>query len=438
MSEALLALGLLFTTATQLRFAAVPVGPGEVALVVWIVLSVGKSLMTPTWSSPPAASVLLTFWALLALALSVGMICALATGEDFEPDLVLHDALAYVLIGVVTCLCAATPVRLRRVCWMLLSGGALSLSLQLLQGFGLIHFPGVDPWYWDRLRGWSDNPNQLAIICLVLALLGWYLADTAGSFSARLAAILMLVPALVAGRMSQSDTWLVALSAALTVWLAIKVLSWMRSQRPLRVATARLLVFAVPVMVLALVPLIATEAAGVRAFVMGFAKNGGAEAADETNLRLSLWSQALRRGVKSGMLGLGPGPHLEIPATIVAGRASSAQPASLWHPSQNGTANYEAHDTLLDVFTQGGLLAVASLGWVLLRAMRCVYRVKAAGLVSLLAGVTVFMMTGDVVRQPVFWFVVVLCLTAAQSRSRMSDRSCGLYSATPQPTRKVV
>ena len=49
-------------------------------------------------------------------------------------------------------------------------------------------------------------------------------------------------------------------------------------------------------------------------------KNGGKEAAQETDLRLQLWQEAVDRGLEAGMLGLGPGPHLPISVPIVAAR----------------------------------------------------------------------------------------------------------------------
>jgi O-Antigen ligase len=413
--DAILALGLLFTTASQLRLPDVPLGPGELCLIVWIA-AVGFRILMPgaRWSAG-AISGLVAFWVVLALALSIGMVTAVATAEEFDSGLVLHDVAAYTLIAVTSSLCAATPLRMRRVCWLLVSSGAVSLSLQFANGIGLIRVPGMDPWFWERFRGWSDNPNQLSIICLILVLLGWHLGDTAARLRARLAAMLLMVPPLIVGRMSQSDTFTIAVAAALPVWIAVKLIVYMnddRSKSSVRSSLARLGLGAAPVLLLCLAPLVLTQAAGIEAFVKEFAKEGGAVAGDEANLRLQLWQEAMERGVESGMLGLGPGPHLQMPPAIVADHASTAAPGNVWHPTQNGTANYEAHSTLLDLFTQGGVLAVASLLWLLVRAMRRAFRARAAGLVSLLAGVVIFMMTGNVFRQPVFWFAVVLCLTA--------------------------
>jgi hypothetical protein len=416
MMDGILALGLLFTTATQFRLPGMPVGPGELALLVWIAGMAFRTLGSGEPFLTRAVSALLAFWGAFALALSLGMITAMASREVFEPDLVLHDAMAYGLIAVVSCLCATTPSRLRRVSWLLVTGSAVSLSLQYINGMGLVRIPGIDPWYWERFRGWSDNPNQLSFLCLMMVLVAWHLADTAATLTARLVAVLLMIPALMAGRMSQSDTFMLALAGALPVWIAAKLIVWAQNDRPglsLRGSIAQLLVVSVPILLLCVAPLVLPSAEAAKGFVIGFAKNSGAQAADEANLRMTLWRQAIERGIESGMLGLGPGPHLEIPPAIVAGRVGEGtQPTNLDHPSQNGTANYEAHNTVLDVFTQGGLLAVTSVVWLLLRAAKCVYRAQSAGLVALVAGAAICMMTGNIVRQPILWFALALCLTA--------------------------
>jgi len=419
MMEFILALALVFTAATQFRLPGIPIGPGELGLVVWIVGFFLKTVVFGTQPVSRAVPALLSFWVAFALALSIGMMTAMATREAFDPELVVHDAIAYVLVAVLSCLCAATPMRLRRVSWFVLIGGAVSLSLQLANGFGIFRVPGIDPWFWERFRGWSDNPNQLAILCLIIALTALYLAETATNLIGRLAAILLLIPSLVAGRLSQSDAFMLAMCTAVPVWIVVKLIVWLNDKRPglsLRASFAQLMLMAAPALILCCAPLLLSNAQEVRGLVMGLAKNNGAQAAAEADLRITLWHQAIERGIESGMLGLGPGPHLHIPPSIVAGRASTGkQPLNLAHPDQNGTMNYEAHNTVLDVFTQGGLLAVASFIWIMIRATSRAYRSRSAGLVALIMGAAIFLMTGNIVRQPIFWFAVVLCLTARDS-----------------------
>jgi hypothetical protein len=215
----------------------------------------------------------------------------------------------------------------------LVISGAASLSLQYANGIGLFGVPGIDPWFWERFRGWSSNPNQLAILCLIIVLVAFYLADAATSVGTRLAAMLLMIPPRIVGRMSRSDAFMLALAVALAVWFAVKLIVWLHDDRlglSLRASFARLALLAAPVLLLCLAPLVVSRAEEIKGFAMGFAKHEGAEAADEANLRLTLWRQAIGRGIDSGMMGLGPGPHLQIPLSIVAGRASMGTQPATW------------------------------------------------------------------------------------------------------------
>jgi O-antigen ligase len=112
------------------------------------------------------------------------------------------------------------------------------------------------------------------------------------------------------------------------------------------------------------------------------------------------------------MLGLGPGPHLQIPDSLVAARKGEIQPRFVNSPPANGTPDFEAHNTLVDLFTQGGLIAVLSFAWILAAAFFNSYKARLAGLTTLLCGVSVFGLASLIVRQPLFWFTIALCLVS--------------------------
>ena len=44
-ADVLLALGLLLTTASQLRIPGSPIGPGELLLLFWLLISIGRGLL---------------------------------------------------------------------------------------------------------------------------------------------------------------------------------------------------------------------------------------------------------------------------------------------------------------------------------------------------------------------------------------------------------
>lgn len=410
-----MAVGLLLTTATQLRLPHLPIGPGELCLVLWITLALAIELSryTPLTS---AFRRLLTFWALFALALSVGTLTGMVIGDQHDPSLFWHDVLAYPLVAVFCCLTVVEPGagrRLRRAAEAFAVLGALCLLLQLAAGWGFVAVPMIEPWFGDRFRGWSNNPNQLAFLSVVLVLVSLHLADTAERASKRAAALLCIIPAIVVGRLTKTDTFTFALLGAVPIYLTLKLGFWLGAvERKLsfRTGFAWALVIAMPLMMASIVPFAFSTAGGVDRLAMGMMKGGGKEASAEADLRLALWREAVGRGMDAYMLGLGPGPHLPIPPELIAARLTEQDLDTGDHPAANGTLNFEAHNSPLDLFTQGGLLADASFFWLLALAWLIPYRQRMAGLVALISGVAIFGLTNNIVRPPVFWFTIAFCL----------------------------
>jgi len=424
--DALLALGLLLTTASQLRRGDLPIGPGELCLVLWLVLMLGREL---GWLGPrlsPALARLLVFWTLFAFAQGLGFLTGLFVGEQYDFRWLLHDTMAYPLLIAVSCLSVVDPgarPRLRRVAWLLTVFGSAALAFQVAVGWRLLDVPLIQPWYWERFRGWSANPNQLALLCVVLGPLALHLAETTARPGGRLIAILCMILPIYVGRMTGSDTFTLALAASGPIFVAVKLRTWLlRSERRMAVHSefAWIVVLGLPLMLVSLVPLVFAVTADAGIFATDLAKNGGKELRQESDLRFSLWTEAVQLGVRTSFLGLGPGPHLEIPASIVDARAKTKdQPENLEHPQQTAAPNFEAHNSFLDLLTQGGIIAVLSFAWILFVSMRAAYQARLAALTALICGLGVFCMTGLIVRHPLFWFAIALCLVADDGTDRL-------------------
>ena len=71
MRDVLLALGLLLSTATQLRPETVPLGPGEIGILLWLVITLARYAGRPLTLSP-ATQVILAFGLVLVLSESAG------------------------------------------------------------------------------------------------------------------------------------------------------------------------------------------------------------------------------------------------------------------------------------------------------------------------------------------------------------------------------
>jgi O-antigen ligase len=424
--DALLALGLLLATASQLRLGNLPIGPGELCLVIWLILMLGRALDRPGPPLTPALSRLLFFWTVFAFSLSLGFLTGLLIGQQYDPRWVLHDAMAYPLLAAVSCLSVVDPgagPRLRRVAWLLITFGAASLALQVAAGWGLIDIPLIQPWFWERFRGWSSNPNQLSLLCGVLALISLHLAETATRLSGRIVAIMCAVLAIYVGRMTQSDTFTLALVVSGPIFIVLKLRTWLSERRnAVHFAFAWIIVLALPLVLASLVPFTVAAATDAEILVKELSKNGGKDLGQESDLRLALWDNAMQLGMDSAMLGLGPGPHLEIPASILRARENTEDRLeNIEHPQQSSAPNFEAHNTFLDLLTQGGLIAVLSFVWISGLSIFIAYKARLAGLATLICGLSIYCVTGLIIRHPIFWFSIALCLVAQGGPQRSAQ-----------------
>jgi O-antigen ligase len=376
---------------------------------------------------------LLLFWIVFALAMCLGTATGFIIGDFHDPKWFAHDTIAYVLVAAISCLCVVEPgawSRLQRVARLLAALGAAWLALQIAVGWGMVSFDGIEPWSWDRLRGFHENANQLALVCAVLCLLSLHLAETANNLAERIVALTCLSTAIVVGRLTKSDAFVIALVAAAAIFVVLKLRTWMLSRKDgltIRSAAAWLVVLALPVIFASVIPLGTMVVDRAEDVMQEIARGSRRETEENAQLRLQNWSLAIGRGVESGMLGLGPGPHLEIPPSILAGRRNlSSTPKNFEHPQLGLAPNFEVHNTILDLFTQGGLLAALAIVWLVGAALSATIRARLDALTALLCVAAIFSLFHLIVRIPIIWFAIAFCFVAATeaaTRSRMVRRA---------------
>ena len=430
--DALLACGLVVSTASQLRPAGLPVGPGEICLGLWVLLMLWREVHRLGPPLSPPLTKLLIFWLVFTIAQSLGTMAAYVIGDRHDSHLFMHDVMAYPLLVAVSCLSVIEPgaeSRLRRVAWLLVVLGTVVLALQVAQIWMDIDMLGTTPWYWERFRGWSANPNQLAMLCAALGLVSLHLGETATRFDKKVAALACAVLPVYVGRLTMSDTFAIVLVGSILLFAALKVWTWCSSDQrmlTMRAAFAWLVILTVPVTAVAGGILFPSIKAGVEDLARDMAKGDEADSEQTAAIRFHSWREALRRGFDSGMLGLGPGPHIDIPFILIEGRLGrTADPRDIEHPTVNGTPNFEAHNTLLDLFTQCGLIGVLSVVWLAGISLLGTIRARLDGLTTMLCGVAVFSIFHLIVRHPIFWFMMSLSLVAADAARRRSAASVG-------------
>lgn len=406
--DVLLATGVVMSYASQLSIPGFPLGFGEFFLLLWIMLSIARILAGGRLAMTEAVSRLSIFWVVLTLTLCVGTILGYFT-TLIHKEFMLHDAIAYVLLACITLLATTDPdarIHFRRTAWFIVLIANLGLAVQVGLAWGWLHQGGVDPWYWNRFRGWSENPNQLALYCAAFGPLALHLATTTRKTSGRIVGFLGLILPFYVGRLTQSDTYLYTSILTVLIFVGLRLRTWFVASRfgsrPGRQIAILLIVGAIPLAV-AMGPATIGEVAALENFVKSMTKDKGGEASVETaSLRLTLWEDAVNTGVRAASLGLGPGPHLERPAVF---------------NQQFLPRPFEAHSTVLDLYTQGGLIAVLALVWLAGSAAAFAWRAQLDALLTLLVSLGIFSMPHLIIRHPIVWFSLALCLAVGKARA---------------------
>ncbi|MCU9848373.1 O-antigen ligase family protein [Defluviimonas sp. WL0024] len=406
MTTILLAFGLVLYPSTQLRFGGLPLGPGELMLVAWLGIAALRQFLQPAITGNLALRRLSAFWFALLLAQSAGMIVGLVREPFHFYSGIIHDIFAYSLSCALACMFAlelGDAERRRRAVWLVVGIGTVSMSMQLAGGYGLFPSLGTNTWYFERLIGWSVNANQFAFFALFLFLLASYLAETARAPREAVTALACGALAALGGILSRSDALVVALMAAGSVFLILKSITWLKNLEmapTLRGSTVVLGLLSLPLAAASAVPFTSAALERVEDYSAEvYADNGQGE------LRLNLWMEAWEKGLESGMIGYGPGPHL---TTVKSWK----------RPPPN---KFEAHNTSLDLFTQGGLVAFAAFIWICVSTLHSGWRARLPVLTALVMAWAVFSMFHFMVRHPIFWFGIVLCLLEAE-RTRSALR----------------
>jgi hypothetical protein len=404
----LFALGVLLALETQLRSETSIAGPGEILLAAWIGLLLLHEQFQPSMCVSRVTLEISAFWSIFAFALCVGAIQSIVSATPVDIPLGLHDVIADSLVAAICVVLTLGPdaaLRVRRTLWNITVLGGVLLALQLANASFLFRFSDIDPWYWDRMRGWTNNPNQFALLCLLIAFVALHVAETETGLR-RAVGVFCCALAIIGGLFAKSNAYLIFVVGGLVFFLAAKALRWVLRLERRRIPALSFCAAAAALvagLVLLSTPLI--EKGDLMRSAGGVARDNRTELEDSST-RTELWLQALQRGADSWLAGLGPGPHLDIPSVVLAGRRGGKEPANMQHPFLGLAPNFEAHNTVLEVFLQGGLIAVCAFLWIVGLALYRSWRAGMDGMVAALLAVNTFGSFHVVFRHPFFWFVI--------------------------------
>jgi O-antigen ligase len=402
-SAAWFGVALAATTATQLRMG--PAGPGELMLVTWLayrflVLMVQRAVVVPREARP-----LLWFWCAVPAFMAAGWLTKIFIGIP-QRNAALYDTFAFTFTAVtivVFLLERDLPERVRNAAaGMLLTAVIPNALLVALSLAG----PGTGPvrvWYGARLSGWSANPNQLALLMLAMPLIALQLSSQSGSARRRMAWLAVAGVATVLGLATLSDSLILAwmLGGAVLACVAFVRAASVHTGSMLREGLVRVVI---PVMVL-----VATGVVAPRVVAKVAEEAAELSGSHQGSDRFNIWGHGLEALSRSPVVGLGPGSH--------AGHDGPHE-------------GFESHNTYLDWSTSTGMVGLAAylalLAWAGLHALRdrSHYRL------ILLLALMLFSAFHYVMRQPTFWFTL-LVVAVAPAGSRLARAPV----AAPRPAR---
>lgn len=269
----------------------------------------------------------------VAAALPLSQLLSLPWALDVPRSLVL-TALAVLGWVAAASMCAIGPRR----AWLVLVAGAVNLlavSLHALAGMGTIASHQGGAIVEGRLQGPFAQPNELgAYVVLLLPVL--VTATTRGRAVTPMRLLWMAgLPALAVGALSLSrGSWL-----GLLVSLSALVLL----QPPVRRALLKLGLGALAM----LAGLLALDPGGLRSVVLDRLATVGDPGASSEDHRTMIWAFAVRVASERPVTGVGAGG-------LEAAAASSDSPLA-------GVPPLHAHDLLLAVLVEGGLVGLAAM-----------------------------------------------------------------------------
>ncbi|AUT00937.1 hypothetical protein CLI64_11280 [Nostoc sp. CENA543] len=393
-----LSIGIILTSATQMRLSSLPIGVGEVMLCIWMLFSIVKILIVKQHLITPTLKYICLFWMVGLASLTFGL--SIADSRNLTSTTWYHDYFAFGFLFVFSICLTNSHFFYSQIHQML--DYAVSFSILVLSTIFL--FPSsisfLTPWYEGvRFLGWSQNPNQLALLLSAVPFLSIHLFLTNSNVFARLKFLILIILCLIIGIATQSDALIFAWMIGFTVTILLNLYSWLNhkilSRRYIKseIKVIWLLIIAV---LLAIALLIFTEISyqGIYSASANVYDEGG-----QGSLRVTLWKNGLTAISASPLFGLGPGAHSGSTAPFL---------------------DFEAHNTFIDWGSSSGILGIiayiAILGWIAWQ----VWNKQSFILLSAIVALIVFSSFHYVLRHPIFWFYLlgINSLTVQNHRSR--------------------
>jgi O-antigen ligase len=398
------ALGITLSGATQLRIAGQPIGPSELILVGWLLFVLFLRLRGVPVARSRVPVVLGVYWLAVMTLLGFGTLVAMQTGQ-LDGNAAMHDSIAFVYMALLT---SAISLRILdegeyRFHWYFAQTTfffhVLAATLLYALAMKIDQIGPVGFWFGPRLRGWSENPNQLGLAMAAMPFLGWWLLRRTSSRFGKIVWASGIALCMVVGIASQSDGLRAAWVASFG---AVGMLLFYRVTLRGRSRWMHISYVIIPA-VIVIMGVFSGDA--ILDKLYDVADHVYAEG-NQGETRIVAWSNGIQAIAASPLVGFGPG-HF----------------SGYFGPFEH----MEAHNSFIDWGASTGLAGLlvylGLLAWVLARALRS----GETELVGMLVAVVMTSVFSYLLRQPDFWTGVVLVLVLSESVIAIRERQAGRF-----------
>ncbi|WP_432360348.1 O-antigen ligase family protein [Sporosarcina sp. UB5] len=356
--------GLLFTNFTGLRLWG-PVGLGELLLLISSVSLLmyplsGRNIIVSK-KSIELLLLIASFFFLMTVSTVYGLL---------NYNFVLHDYVAFLLSILLISALAFVENSLKLIDkimkrFYLLSAGYI-IFLIIYVSFISNTFLGHNLLYYNvRMQGFSTNPNQLALLMVIIVPFSLYFL-LKGIYP-KLFNVLVLLGSLYVSLQTYSDALYVAILCGGLVFSFCTILVSEKVRKGTKII---ILLF------LSLLPFIVVFIDKMMIIFEAFDKNN-----DQASIRLILWKNGLKAFTSSPFWGNGTGAHSGVTGPFM---------------------NFESHNSFIDFISMFGLLGLLIVAILFTKIV--VNNLQSPFFLSVLFSILTFSMFHNTIRQPLVWF----------------------------------
>lgn len=382
----LLGIALSFTTFTKIRFFG-PVGIGELLLLITgIFLIIQLANNQKIYVSDKSIKLVSLLYSLILLAFISNLVGAFkGTIEIID----FRDTVAFLLpIGLIILIVHLPDYQnvLKKAALYFYICSQIYIHLCLLYILVIRHFLYIDLFYYysTRFSGLSLNPNQLALLTLILPIISFCLMSR--KKIPIYIGVLNITAAVWVGLKIESDALLLTWVLSFCIFCYAAFFKTLKFNTHLKVI--------INVFVLSILVSMLKIGLGISENV----SNSFNSVSNQSSIRYVLWENGIKAFSKSPLIGNG-----------------TKSQSGLTSPFEG----HESHNTLIDLISMLGLFGLIVILllflWVIINSRKNLYYL------ILLLQVLIFSNFHNVMRQPIIWFVLFVLLLTNHKQQLISS-----------------